>query len=139
MAPTRALSGDLPQDEGTIDAPIGRHVRDRKRMSLHSHAARPAVTHFRVLARAPGFTLTRVRLQTGRTHRSACIRRSRVPGSRGCEYAGSRPEGLGRQFLHAASLAFAHPEDGRREFFEPSAARPLRFLEAHGLPSQPRV
>ena len=62
------LAGDLPQDEGTIDAPIGRHIRDRKRMSLHTVSGRPAVTHFDVLGRAPGYTLTRVRLETGRTH-----------------------------------------------------------------------
>ena len=54
------LAGDLPQDDGTIDAPIGRHIRDRKRMSLHTVAGRPAVTHFDVLGRAPGYTLTRV-------------------------------------------------------------------------------
>ena len=46
------LSGALPQDEGTIDAPIGRHLRDRKRMSLHTAAGRRAVTHFEVLGRA---------------------------------------------------------------------------------------
>ncbi len=62
------VCGDLPQDEGTIDAPIGRHVRDRKRMSLHTTSGRPAVTHFRVLGRAPGYTLLRVQLETGRTH-----------------------------------------------------------------------
>ncbi len=62
------LRGDLPQDDGTIDAPIGRHLRDRKRMSLHSAHARPAVTHFTVLGRAGGYTLCEVRLETGRTH-----------------------------------------------------------------------
>ena len=62
------LVGRLPQDAGTIDAPIGRHLRDRKRMSLHTAAGKRAVTHFEVLGRVPGFTLVRVRLETGRTH-----------------------------------------------------------------------
>jgi 23S rRNA pseudouridine1911/1915/1917 synthase len=136
------LAGDLPQDEGTIDAPIGRHVRDRKRMSLHSHAARPAVTHFRVLARTAGYTLTRVRLETGRTHQIRVhFAALGYPVAGDVQYGpGSRPEGLGRQFLHAARLAFAHPEDGRRlEFSSPLPPDLSAFLEAHGLPSQPTL
>lgn len=134
------LSGRLPQDKGTIDAPIGRHLRDRKRMSLHTAAGRRAVTHFEVVGRAPGFTLTRVQLETGRTHQI------RVHFSAlGYAVAGDvqygrppRPEGLSRQFLHAARLAFPHPEDGR----EIACASPLPpelsgFLEGLGLPAQP--
>jgi len=134
------LSGDVPQDEGTIDAPIGRHVRDRKRMSLHSHAARPAVTHFNVLGRVPGYTLTRVRLETGRTHQIrvhfAALGYA-VAGD--AQYGrGARPDGLARQFLHAARLAFAHPEDGRPlEFSSPLPADLSAFLEQLGLPPQP--
>ena len=134
------LAGDLPQDEGTIDAPIGRHIRDRKRMSLHTVAGRPAVTHFDVLGRASGFTLTRVRLETGRTHQIRVhFSALGYPVVGDVQYGRApRPEGLTRQFLHAARLGFAHPEDGR----EISCASPLppelaAFLERIGLPAQP--
>ena len=106
------LGGDLPQDHGTIDAPMGRHVRDRKRMSLHSHAARPAVTHFRVLGRAAGYTLTRVQLETGRTHQIRVhFAALGYPVAGDVQYGpGTRPDGLGRQFR------------APRERFRPSSA-----------------
>lgn len=134
------LEGDLPQDEGTIDAPIGRHLRDRKRMSLHTAAGKRAVTHFEVLGRAGGFTLTRVRLETGRTHQIR-VHFSALghPVAGDVQYGRpARPPGLDRQFLHAARLTFPHPEDGR----EISCASPLppdlsAFLSALGLPAQP--
>ncbi len=62
------LVGALPSDEGTIDAPLGRHVRDRKRISVHTTRPRRAVTHFEVRRRVAGYTLVDVRLETGRTH-----------------------------------------------------------------------
>ena len=133
------LYGELPQDDGTIDAPIGRHIRDRTRMSLHSTRARPAVTHFRVIGRAPGYTLARVQLETGRTHQirvhfsalgyavAGDVQYSRRP----------RPEGLGRQFLHAARLSFPHPDDGRQlSFGSPLPADLSAFAASLGLPAQ---
>ena len=136
------VCGEVPQAEGTIDAPIGRHVRDRKRMSLHTAAGRSAVTHFRVLGRTPGYTLLRVQLETGRTHQIrvhfAALGYS-VAGD--VQYGGRpRPEGLGRQFLHAAHLAFPHPNDGRQMSFTSPLPPELRvFLEAVGLPPDPVV
>ena len=134
------LSGRLPQDTGTIDAPIGRHLRDRKRMSLHTAAGRRAVTHFDVLERTQGFTLARVRLETGRTHQIRVhFSALGYPVAGDVQYGRPpRPEGLTRQFLHAARLAFPHPEDGR----EISCASPLPpdlalFLQGLGLPAQP--
>jgi 23S rRNA pseudouridine1911/1915/1917 synthase len=111
------LCGDLPQDEGTIDAPIGRHVRDRQRMSVHTSQPRRAVTHFSVARRLDGYTLVDVRLETGRTHQirvhfSALgypVAGDVVYGARG------RPDGLTRQFLHARRLSFPHPLDQGRE------------------------
>ena len=134
------LAGDLPQDDGTIDAPIGRHIRDRKRMSLHTVAGRPAVTHFAVLGRAPGYTLTRVKLETGRTHQIRVhFSALGYPVAGDVQYGpAQRPEGLARQFLHAARLAFPHPEDGRE--IACSSRLPLElatFLERLGLPAQP--
>ena len=136
------LAGDLPQDEGTIDAPIGRHIRDRKRMSLHTVSGRPAVTHFDVLGRAPGYTLTRVRLETGRTHQIRVhFSALGYPVAGDVQYGPSqRPDGLDRQFLHAARLAFPHPEDGRE--IACSSELPLdlsAFLGRLGLPGQPAV
>jgi 23S rRNA pseudouridine1911/1915/1917 synthase len=136
------LSGHLPQARGTIDAPIGRHLRDRKRMSLHTAAGRPAVTHFEVLGRAPGYTLVRVRLETGRTHQIRVhFQALGYPVAGDVQYGRApRPDGLARQFLHAARLAFPHPEDGR----EICCSSPLppdlaAFLAALGLPEQPEA
>jgi 23S rRNA pseudouridine1911/1915/1917 synthase len=136
------LCGELPQDEGTIDAPIGRHIRDRKRMSLHSTAARPAVTHFRVLARVPGYTLVRVQLETGRTHQIRVHFAALGYPVAGDEQYGrrARPQGLARQFLHAARLAFAHPGDGRQlAFASPLPPDLSAFAAGLGLPAQPAL
>jgi len=135
------LRGDLPQDDGVIDAPIGRHVRDRKRMSLHSTRARRAVTHFRVLGRAPGFTLVRVQLETGRTHQIRVhFAALGYPVAGDVQYGGrERPDGLGRQFLHAAKLELPHPEDGRQmSFASPLPPDLSAFLSSLGL-AEPRL
>jgi 23S rRNA pseudouridine1911/1915/1917 synthase len=131
------LCGELAQDEGTIDAPIGRHLRDRRRMALHSARARPAVTHFTVLARGAGYTLARVRLETGRTHQIRVHFAALGHPIAGDATYGRRPvpEGLTRHFLHAAELRFAHPEDGRElRFTSPLPAELAAFLERLGLP-----
>lgn len=130
------VSGDLTPDTGTIDAPIGRHLRDRKRMSLHTAAGRRAVTHYDVLGRAPGFTLVRVELETGRTHQIRVhFQALGHPVAGDVQYGRApRPEGLERQFLHAARLAFPHPEDGREmTFFSPLPPDLVAFLERLGL------
>ena len=140
------LVGDLPQDEGAIDAPIGRHLRDRKRMSLHSSHARRAVTHFSVLARAPGYTLARVQLETGRTHQIRVhMAAIGYPVAGDIQYGQKqRPAGLERQFLHAARLAFAHPDDSRPvderqlDFTSPLPPDLAAFLATLGL-TLPRV
>lgn len=109
------LAGALPQDEGTIDAPLGRHVRDRKRISLHTTRPRRAVTHFTVRRRLPGYTLLDVRLETGRTHQIRVhFAALGFPVAGDTTYGGRsrRPAGLARQFLHAAHLEFAHPLTG---------------------------
>jgi len=112
--------GALPHDTGTIDAPLGRHPRDRKRISVHTTRPRRAVTHFTVRDRLPGYTLLEVRLETGRTHQI------RVHfAALGHPVAGDvvygpavRPAGLARQFLHAGHLEFAHPLSGATLAFD---------------------
>ena len=122
------LRGDLPQDDGTIDAPIGRHVRDRKRMSLHTTAGkRRAVTHFRVLGRAPGFTLARVQLETGRTHQIRVhFAALGYPVAGDVQYGGrERPEGP-RPPVPARRATCVSASRGRAadELLQPAAARP---------------
>ena len=95
---------------GTIEAPIGRHRRDRVLMSIDSDDPREARTHFEVERLLPHDTLLRVALDTGRTHQirvhMAAIGHP-VVGDR--QYGGAVRYGLERQFLHAARLAFEHP------------------------------
>ena len=127
------LVGELPQDEGAIDVPIGRHMRDRKRMSIHTVAGRRAVTHFRVLERPPGYSLVEVRLETGRTHQIRVhFAALGYPVAGDTVYGrGRRPEGLERQFLHATRLAFPHPAGGQRlAFVAPLPADLDSFLKA---------
>jgi 23S rRNA pseudouridine1911/1915/1917 synthase len=115
------LVGALPQDAGTIDAPLGRHVRDRKRMSIHTTRPRRAVTHFTVRRRLAGYTLLDVRLETGRTHQIRVhFAALGYPVAGDVTYGGRerRPAGLARQFLHAAHLEFAHPLSGAPLVFD---------------------
>jgi len=136
------LYGDLPQAEGTIDAPMGRHFRDRKRMSLHSAKPRRAVTHFRVLGRAAGYTLVRVQLETGRTHQIRVhFAALGHPVAGDVQYGRRpRPDGLDRQFLHAARLSLVHPQDERRlEFASPLPPDLAGFAASIGLPAQSPV
>jgi 23S rRNA pseudouridine1911/1915/1917 synthase len=95
---------------GTVDAPIGRHRRDRVLMSIDSDGPREARTHFEVERLLPEATLLRVVLETGRTHQirvhMAAIGHP-VCGDK--QYGGPARYGLERQFLHAARLAFQHP------------------------------
>jgi 23S rRNA pseudouridine1911/1915/1917 synthase len=98
---------------GTIDAPIGRHRRDRTLMSIDTDDGREARTHFEIERVLPASTLLRVVLETGRTHQIrvhlAAIGHP-VCGDR--QYGTAGKFGLERQFLHAARLAFAHPVTG---------------------------
>jgi 23S rRNA pseudouridine1911/1915/1917 synthase len=98
---------------GTIDAPIGRDRRVRTRMSTDTDEPRAAITHFEVESALEGFTLLRVRLETGRTHQiRAHLRAIGHPVAGDPEYGHPGLLGLQRQFLHAERLAFAHPVTG---------------------------
>lgn len=100
---------------GTIDAPVGRDRRRREVMSTRTDKPRDAVTHFERLETLPRTTLLRVRLETGRTHQiRAHFAAIGHPVVGDPQYGAGARLGLERQFLHAARLAFEHPETLQR-------------------------
>ena len=108
--------GSFREDSGTVDAPIGRHPVDRKKMAIEPRNGRPAVTHWRVLARYPGHTHVECRLETGRTHQIRVHLASIGHPLLGDTVYGSKKPypGLAGQCLHARKLIFRHPRTGER-------------------------
>lgn len=109
------VRGGLPEDSGTIDAPIGRHPVHRKKMAVTEAHSRPAVTHYEVIARYEGHTHVRCRLETGRTHQIR-VHMAHIghPILGDTVYGDRRPvPGLRGQCLHARELRFVHPRTGR--------------------------
>lgn len=107
--------GSLRQDEGTVNAPIGRHPVERKKMAVTAEHSRPAVTHYEVIARYPGFTHVRLRLETGRTHQIRVHMAWLGHPVAGDEVYGPKKviTELNGQCLHAKQIGFTHPRDGR--------------------------
>lgn len=108
------VCGNLREDAGTVDAPIGRHPTDRKRMAVTPKNARRAVTHWSVIARYNGYTHIRCELETGRTHQIR-VHMAHIghPLLGDLVYGHKRPEkGLSGQCLHARALRFIHPRTG---------------------------
>ena len=128
----RAICQGVLTGGGTIDAPIGRDRGNRTLMSTRTDRARAAVTHFEVVERLPRTTLLRVRLETGRTHQIrahlAAIGHPVVGDPQYGGTASGRRLGLGRQFLHAASLMFRHPF--RREWVRCESKPPVELSHA---------
>ena len=102
--------GKLREDRGTVDAPIARHPTDRKRMAVIA-GGREAVTHWEVIARYPGYTHVRCRLETGRTHQIRVHMAYIGHPILGDTVYGAKKEvpGLTGQCLHAVGLRFLHP------------------------------
>ena len=141
--------GHPPFDEGTIDAPIGRHATHRKEMSVRYLGGREAVTHYRVLRRCEAaqglrYAVLRVRLQTGRTHQIRVHLAQLGYPILGDPVYGRRPAslwhslGIQRQLLHARTLRFAHPTTHNPIALEaPIPQDMLRWLPLHLRGRQP--
>lgn len=104
------VCGNIRQDEGTIDAPIGRHPQDRKKMAVTA-AGKNAVTHYKVLHRYHNYTHVQCRLETGRTHQIRVhLSWQNHPILGDLVYGHKKPEmGQSTQCLHARELTFIHP------------------------------
>lgn len=128
------LCGRLPEESGKIDAPIGRHPKDRKKMAVIK-GGRSAVTHYRALEEYRGFTLAEMKLETGRTHQIR-VHTSHIgrPVLGDPIYGGvtqfekRHPSICKGQFLFAKELCLAHPSTGERMTFQ--ADLPDNFKEA---------
>lgn len=108
------VCGRIRDDAGTIDAPIGRHPTDRKKMAVTQKGSRSAVTHWEVIARYRGYTHIRCRLETGRTHQIR-VHMAHIghPLLGDALYGAPSPDkGLSGQCLHARELKFIHPRTG---------------------------
>ena len=109
------VCGTFREDSGTVDAPIGRHPTDRKKMCVTQRNSKPAVTHWEVVKRYRGYTHIRCRLETGRTHQIR-VHMAYIghPILGDTVYGHKKPElGQDSQCLHAGALCFRHPRDGR--------------------------
>lgn len=123
------VHGNLKEDEGTVNAPIGRHPTERKKMAVNERNGKHAVTHYRVLERLKGYTYIECRLETGRTHQIRVHMASiGHPLLGDTVYGPSKPSiaGLQGQTLHAMILGFDHPVTG--EYLEFEAPLPEYFL-----------
>lgn len=124
------VHGNIKEDSGTVNAPIGRHPTDRKKMSTHCKNGRDAVTHYKVLERFGDYTYIQCELETGRTHQIRVHMASighplvgdEVYGPKKCPF-----KGLQGQTLHARTLGIFHPTTGK--YLEVNAPLPEYFIE----------
>ena len=109
------VCGSFREDSGTVNAPIGRHPSDRKKMCVTERNSKEAVTHWEVVTRFRGYTHVRCRLETGRTHQIR-VHMAHIghPILGDTIYGHKKPElGQSSQCLHAGALCFRHPRDER--------------------------
>lgn len=124
------VHGNIKEDSGTVNAPIGRHPTDRKKMSTHCKNGRDAVTHYKVLERFGDYTYIQCELETGRTHQIRVHMASighplvgdEVYGPKKCPF-----KGLQGQTLYARTLGIIHPTTGK--YLEVNAPLPEYFIE----------
>ena len=108
------VCGSFRQDCGTVDAPIGRHPSDRKKMCVTARNSKEAITHWEVIARYRGYTHIRCKLETGRTHQIR-VHMAHIghPILGDTVYGHKKPDlGQSSQCLHAGALCFTHPRTG---------------------------
>ena len=124
------VHGNIKEEYGTVNAPIGRHPTERKKMSIHSRNGREAITHYQVLERFGNYTYIQCELETGRTHQIRVHMASlghpllgdMVYGPKKCPF----PH-LQGQTLHARTLGIIHTRTG--EYLEVNAPLPAYFIE----------
>ena len=121
------VSGNLKEDEGTVEGPIGRHPVDRKKMAINEKNGKDAITHYKVLERFDKYTYMEFKLETGRTHQIRVHMASiGHPLLGDTLYSnGKSPYKLQGQTLHAMTIGFIHPRT--REYMEISAPLPEYF------------
>ncbi len=121
--------GNIKDDFGTIDAPIGRHPKDRKKQAVTDKNSKNAVTHFEVLGRYNGFTFLKVKLETGRTHQIRVHMAYRgTPVAGDVVYGNPKKTfGLNGQCLNASTIGFVHPITG--EYLEFTTDLPEYFKD----------
>ncbi len=145
--------GCPPKQEGSVEAPIGRHPKDRKRMSIHTHRGRNALTHWKVECRFQHFTLMRFVLKTGRTHQIRVHlaslghpvvgdtvyggKRGRIKSLPLTDQQQESLTGMNRFFLHAEKLGFEHPGTGRFLSFACSLPSELETILSSLNPVEP--
>ena len=112
--------GRISNDEGVVDAPIGRHPTDRKKMAINERNGKPAITHYKVLERFEKYTYIECQLETGRTHQIRVHMTSIGHPLLGDEVYGSAkcPFKLEGQTLHAMTIGFIHPSTNQYVEYE---------------------
>ena len=123
------VHGNVKEDSGTVNAPIGRSDKDRKKMTITYKNSKEAVTHFFVMERFEGYTLLRLRLETGRTHQIRVHMSKKGNSVVGDKTYGLKKEpfNLAGQLLHAYKIGFIHPTT--KEYMEFESELPKRFAE----------
>lgn len=122
------VDGNIKEEKGTIDAPIGRHPVDRKKMTVINLNSKEAVTHFRILERFGQYTLIEAKLETGRTHQIR-VHMSFInhPVTGDPVYGGKNQRfKTNGQLLHAKTIGFIHPRT--KEYLEFDSALPEHFI-----------
>lgn len=112
------MHGNLPNDRGVIEAPIGRSDKDRKKQAVTAKG-KPAITRFHVLERFGDYTLVELSLETGRTHQIR-VHMAYIghPLAGDPVYGPRKTLGGKGQFLHAQTLGFTHPSNGENLIFQ---------------------
>lgn len=119
------VSGSLKQESGTVDAPIGRHKTDRKKMCVTAENSRNAVTHYSLIKQYGGYAHIKCRLETGRTHQIRVHMAYIGNAVLGDDVYGKAYKGIEGQCLHARKIGFIHPST--EEYMEFTSELPDYF------------